>query len=87
MIRTCLRCQTSEGMTRFEDEPFIFEQAGMKRTLDGLSGRRRGTCGKVEFDAENALRYAAAGDALVRSEREAPEWIEAVPEFDNDAVP
>jgi HTH-type transcriptional regulator/antitoxin MqsA len=86
MMRTCLNCQTSNGMTRFEDEALTIEQAGMTRIVEGLSGRRCGTCGGVEFDADSARRYAAAGDALVRSEREALEWIEAVSEFDNDAV-
>jgi hypothetical protein len=41
----------------------------------------------VEFEADSARRYAEAGAALVRNEREALERIGAVSEFDNDAVP
>ena len=86
MTRTCLNCQTGKGMTRFENEAFTVEHAGMTRTAEGLSGWRCGTCGEPEFDVESAQRYAAAGDAMVTSEREALEWIEAVSEFDNDAI-
>jgi HTH-type transcriptional regulator/antitoxin MqsA len=38
--------------------------------VDPLSGWRCGTCGEVEFDADSAERYAAAGDELVRREPE-----------------
>jgi len=40
------------------------------RMQKGLSGWRCGACGEVEFDAESARRYAAAGDALVLRARE-----------------
>jgi HTH-type transcriptional regulator/antitoxin MqsA len=38
--------------------------------VEGRSGWRCGACGEVEFDAESARRYAAAGDALVLRDRE-----------------
>ena len=52
--------QTSRGV----------KYAGRKVKVEGLSGWRCGACGEVEFDAESARRYAAAGDALVLRERE-----------------
>jgi HTH-type transcriptional regulator/antitoxin MqsA len=52
-------------MTRFKGETFIVDHAGMTATVEGLSGWRCGTCGEVEFDADSAQRYAAAGDKLV----------------------
>jgi HTH-type transcriptional regulator/antitoxin MqsA len=33
--------------------------------VEGLSGWRCAACGEVEFDADGARRYAAAGDDLV----------------------
>ena len=38
--------------------------------VEGLSGWRCGACGEVEFDADSARRYAAAGDELVLRDRE-----------------
>jgi HTH-type transcriptional regulator/antitoxin MqsA len=52
-------------MTRFEGEDFTIEHAGMSATVEGLSGCRCQGCREVEFDADSAVRYAAAGDALV----------------------
>jgi len=57
-------------MMRFENETFTIEHAGMTATVEGLSGWRCGACGEVEFDADSARRYAAAGDELVRRDRE-----------------
>lgn len=65
MQRKCLGCGTSKGMKRIERERFTIDHAGATATVDGLSGWRCGTCGDVEFDADSARRYAAAGDALV----------------------
>ena len=71
MARTCLSCEARKGMTRFEDETFTIEHAGMTATgVERLSGWRCQGCGEVEFDAESARRYAAAGDELVLRERE-----------------
>ena len=70
MARKCLNCESRAGMTRFEDESFTIEHAGMTATVERLSGWRCGACGEVEFDADSALRYAAAGDELVRRDRE-----------------
>jgi HTH-type transcriptional regulator/antitoxin MqsA len=57
-------------MTRFDGETFTIDYAGMATAVEGLSGWRCGACGEVEFDADSARRYAAAGDALVLQERE-----------------
>jgi hypothetical protein len=38
-VRTCLNCQTGEGMIRFEDKTLIIEHAGMKRVMGGLALR------------------------------------------------
>jgi HTH-type transcriptional regulator/antitoxin MqsA len=56
-------------MTHFEDETFTIKHAGMTATVEGLSGWRCDACGEVEFDAESARRYAAAGDELVLRNR------------------
>jgi HTH-type transcriptional regulator / antitoxin MqsA len=65
MARKCQSCTTRKGMTRFENKTFTIEHAGMTATVEGLSGWHCGACGEVEFDAESARRYAAAGDDLV----------------------
>ena len=70
MARQCVNCGSEQGMTRFKDESFVVEHAGMKTTLEGLSGWRCDGCGDVEFDAESARRYAAAGDVLALRDRE-----------------
>ncbi len=70
MVRKCQNCKTRKGMTRFEGETFVINHAGMTVTVKRLSGWRCGACGEVEFDAERARRYAAAGDELVLRDRE-----------------
>jgi HTH-type transcriptional regulator/antitoxin MqsA len=70
MARKCLNCETRKGMTRFEGETYTIEHAGMTTAVEGLSGWRCNECGEVEFDAESAQRYAAAGDELVLRDRE-----------------
>ncbi len=70
MARNCLNCEGRKKMTRFADETFTIEHAGMRAIVKGLSGWRCRGCGEVEFDADSARRYAAAGDDLVRRDRE-----------------
>jgi HTH-type transcriptional regulator / antitoxin MqsA len=70
MARKCANCETSKGMTRFKDEAFTIKHAGTTATVKGLSGWRCGACDEIEFDAESARRYAAAGDELVLRTRE-----------------
>ena len=70
MARKCLNCEARKGMMRFENETSMIEHAGMTATVEGLSGWRCGACGEVEFDADSARRYAAAGDEFVRRDRE-----------------
>ncbi len=70
MARKCLNCEARKGMVRFDDETFTIEHAGMTTIVEGLSGWRCETCGEVEFNAESARRYAAAGDELVLRNRE-----------------
>lgn len=70
MAHKCLTCDSRKGMTRFEDETFTIEHAGMVATVERLSGWRCKACGEVDFDAGSARRYAAAGDALVLRGRE-----------------
>jgi HTH-type transcriptional regulator/antitoxin MqsA len=70
MARKCLNCEARKGMMRFENETFRIEHAGMTATVEQLSGWRCEACGEVEFDADSARRYAAAGDELVRRDRE-----------------
>src|SRR5438105_14846602 len=70
MSRKCINCEARKGMVRFECEAFTIEHAGMSVTVEGLSGWRCDDCDEVEFDSDSAQRYAAAGDDLVRRERE-----------------
>jgi len=70
MARKCLTCEARKGMTRFEGETFTIKHAGMTAAVDELSGWRCADCGEIEFDADSARRYAAAGDALVLRDRE-----------------
>jgi HTH-type transcriptional regulator/antitoxin MqsA len=70
MARHCLACESPKGMARFKGQTFIIEHGGISTAVDDLSGWRCGSCDEVEFDAESARRYAAAGDALVLRDRE-----------------
>jgi len=70
MAKRCLNCEDRKGLKRFDGEAFTVEHAGRKVKVEGLSGWRCGACGEVEFDAESAQRYAAAGDTLVLRDRE-----------------
>jgi HTH-type transcriptional regulator / antitoxin MqsA len=70
MTRKCQNCKTRKGMSRFEGKTLVIDHAGMTAAVKGLSGWRCGACGEVEFDAESARRYAAAGDELVLRDRE-----------------
>jgi HTH-type transcriptional regulator / antitoxin MqsA len=69
MARKCLNCDSRKGMVRFDSESFTLEHAGLREKVEDLSGWRCPMCGEVEFDAESAKRYAAAGDELVLRER------------------
>jgi HTH-type transcriptional regulator/antitoxin MqsA len=69
MARKCLNCQASKAMKRFEGKTFVIEHAGVKARVESLSGWRCASCGEIEFDADSARRYAAAGDKLVLRER------------------
>jgi HTH-type transcriptional regulator/antitoxin MqsA len=70
MTRTCANCESRKGMSRFKAETFTIRHAGMTTKVEGLSGWRCNACNEVEFDADSARCYAAAGDALVLRERE-----------------
>jgi HTH-type transcriptional regulator/antitoxin MqsA len=67
--RSCAACGDKKAMMRFEDQRFTVEHEGVRKTVDGLSGWRCKACDEIEFDAESARRYAAAGDALVLESR------------------
>ena len=70
MARKCLNCGAGKGMARFVGKAFTVEHAGLSATVTGLSGWRCAACGEVQFDANSARRYAAAGDELVLRNRE-----------------
>ena len=70
MARKCVNCEARKGMTRFENETFTIDHNGMSAKVEGLVGWCCSACGEVEFDAESARRYVAAGDELVLRERE-----------------
>ena len=70
MARQCVSCDIKKAMNRFKNEAFTIEHAGNSATVRGLSGWRCGNCGEIEFDATSAQRYSAAGDELIRRDRE-----------------
>jgi HTH-type transcriptional regulator/antitoxin MqsA len=70
LLGKCVNCETCKGLARFEGETFAIGHAGMTTTVEGLSGWRCKDCDEIEFDADSAKRYAAAGDALVLRDRE-----------------
>jgi len=70
MARKCLNCAAGRAMTRFEGETFAIAHAGLTVEVGDLSGWRCKDCDEVEFDADSARRYAAAGDKLVLQDRE-----------------
>ena len=67
--RFCGSCGGT-SLTRFDGENITIDHAGLSSTVEGLSGWRCTTCSDVEFDADSAARYAAAGDELVLRARE-----------------
>ena len=69
MTRKCINCESSKGMARFEDETLTIKHGRNRVQVEGLSGWRCSACGEVEFDADSARRYAAAGDELILRER------------------
>lgn len=69
----------AQGMSRFRNESFEVAHAGMKATVDGLSGWQCAECEEVSFDADGAHRYAVAGDGLVsRARRDEGEEIRRI---------
>jgi len=70
MARKCVSCGDRKGMARFKGETMTVDYAGMTARVEGLAGWRCRACGEVEFDAASARRYAAAGDGLVRRQRQ-----------------
>jgi HTH-type transcriptional regulator/antitoxin MqsA len=56
-------------MARFEGKTFAIKHGKMTAKVENLSGWRCGACHEVEFDADSARRYAAAGDELVLRDR------------------
>lgn len=71
MTRLCLACDAGHEMLPFRNESMTISHRGREATVDGLSGFRCPSCGEIEFSAESAARYAAAGDALVIAARRA----------------
>lgn len=69
MNRVCLSCDAGTEMVPFSGEPHPLDYRGATAEVTGLSGFRCPVCGEIEFDAESAARYAAAGDALVLAAR------------------
>lgn len=67
--RFCANCGAGSPV-RFEGETFTITHAGLTTEITDLSGWRCDACDEIEFDAESAQRYAAAGDELVLRTRE-----------------
>jgi YgiT-type zinc finger domain-containing protein len=66
LARKCASCDNRKPMTRFTNEAFTIESSRKIATVKHLSGWRCERCGEVQFDANSARRYAAAGDALLK---------------------
>ncbi len=71
MSRICLSCDAGADMVPFSGETHQVDYRGATTEVEGLSGFRCPVCGEIEYDAESAERYAAAGDALVLAARRA----------------
>jgi len=71
MSRICLSCDTGAEMAPFSGETHSIDYRGATVDVEGLSGFRCPVCGEIEYDADSAERYAAAGDALVLAARRA----------------
>lgn len=66
--RVCGACG-ADGLEPFTDASFTVSHDGMREEVHGLSGHRCTACGDILFDPQSALRYAEAGDALIRNAR------------------
>ncbi len=71
MSHICLSCDAGADMVSFSGETHQVDYRGRTAEVEGLSGFRCPACDEIEFDAESAERYAAAGDALVLATRKA----------------
>ena len=69
MTKICVSCEAGAVMVPFTNEAHQVDYRGATVAVEGLSGFRCPSCGEVEYDAESAERYAAAGDALVLAAR------------------
>ena len=68
--RYCGECGAPTPV-RFEGETVTVEHGDLTAEIGDLAGWRCVVCGEVEFDADSARRYAAAGDDLVLRVRDA----------------
>ena len=71
MSRVCLCCDAGPEMVPFSGETHRVDYRGATVDVEGLSGFRCPVCGEIEYDADSAEHYAAAGDALVLAARRA----------------
>lgn len=71
MSQTCLSCAAGADMLPFAGETHQVDYRGATAEVEDLSGFRCPVCGEIEYDADSAERYAAAGDALVLAARQA----------------
>ena len=67
--RFCGECGTPASV-HFHGKTFTVEHAGQTAEIHDLAGWRCRECGEIEFDADSAKRYAAAGDDMVLQARE-----------------
>ena len=66
-----MTCDAGTEMVPFSGETHRVDYRGATAEVEGLSGFRCPVCGEVEYDADSAERYAAAGDTLVLAARRA----------------
>ncbi|MGQ2970646.1 MAG: type II toxin-antitoxin system MqsA family antitoxin [Allorhizobium sp.] len=69
MGANCISCGSVGTMARVENATYQVNFRDLKTDVGGLSGFRCATCGEIEFDADSAERYGAAGDSLVLQAR------------------
>lgn len=65
MSEFCPACGSSLTMTPFDSEMSEILYGDLAAEVSDLQGERCSECGEIEYGPDSALRYAAAGDALV----------------------
>lgn len=66
----CMSCGSPDEMKPFSHRSEIIDYKHLTRPVHDLAGWECQVCAEVEFDADSADRYAAAGDQLIEDCRQ-----------------